>query len=84
MPSSVGDSRGRQQSAHCAEHGAVEPRHLRAAQHGDLVTQHQDLDVLGGVGAGEQRQPAQHANEKQIGKSEGHSERSCWASRERP
>jgi hypothetical protein len=29
------------------------------------VTQHQDLDVLGGVGAGEQRQPAQHAGEHQ-------------------
>jgi hypothetical protein len=27
------------------------------------VTQHKDLDVLGGVGAGEQRQPPEHANQ---------------------
>ena len=79
--------RGGQQPAQCAEHGAVEPGHLRArvgaAQHGDLVSQRQDLDVLGGVGAGEQRQPAQHANEHQVDESEGHSERSCWARRRR-
>jgi hypothetical protein len=50
-----------------------------AAQHGDLVTQCQDLGVLGGVGAGEQCQPAQHANEHQVDESEGHGERSCWA-----
>jgi hypothetical protein len=28
----------------------------------DLVTQHEDLDVLCRVGAGEERQPAQHAS----------------------
>ena len=39
-----------------------------------------NLDVLRGVGAGEQRQPAQHANEHQVHKSQGHGERSCWAS----
>jgi hypothetical protein len=44
----------------------------------DLVGQHQDLGVLGGVRAGEQRQPAQHANEHQVDESEGHSGRSCW------
>ena len=38
-----------------------------AAQHGDLVRQHEDLGVLGGVGAGEQRQPAQYANQHQVG-----------------
>jgi Phage integrase, N-terminal SAM-like domain len=31
------------------------------------------------LGAGEQRQPAQHANEHQVDESEGHSERACWA-----
>jgi hypothetical protein len=36
------------------------------AQHSDRVTQHQDLDVLGRVGSGEQRQPAQHADEEQV------------------
>jgi hypothetical protein len=49
--------RGGQQPAQCAKHGAVGPGQrwagVGAAQHGDLVTQHQDLDVLGGVGAGE-------------------------------
>ena len=55
-------------------------RVLRAAQYRDLVSQRQDLGVLGGVGAGEQRQPAQHANEHQVDESEGHSARSCWLS----
>ena len=72
-----------QQPAQRAEDGAVEPGQRRAwvvsAQHGDLVTEHQDLDVLGCVGSGEQRQPAQHAGEQQVGESEGHSERSCCA-----
>jgi hypothetical protein len=46
------------------------------------VPQRQDLDVLRRVGAGEQRQPAQHANEYQVDESEGHSERSCWLARD--
>jgi hypothetical protein len=41
-------------------------------EHGDLVPQRQDLHVLGGVGAGEQRQPARHANQHQMDESEGH------------
>jgi hypothetical protein len=40
-----------QQPAECAEDGAVDPGHGRArvvtAQYGDLVSEHQDLDVLG-------------------------------------
>ena len=47
------------------------------AQHGDLVAKHQNLDVLGCVGASEQRQPAQHAGEHQVRETEGHSDRSC-------
>jgi hypothetical protein len=50
-----------------------------SAQHGDLVTEQQDLDVLGCLGASEQRQPAQHAGEHQVRESQGHGERSCWA-----
>jgi hypothetical protein len=75
--------RGGQQPAQRAEHRSVGPGQCWpgvAAQHGDLVTQHQDLDVLGGVGAGEQRQPAQHAKEHQVDESEGRSGRSCWLS----
>src|SRR5690349_15551047 len=43
------------------------------------MAEHQDLDVLGCVGAGEQRQPAQHAGEHQVCESRSHSERACWA-----
>jgi hypothetical protein len=44
------------------------------------VTQHEDLDVFRCIGAGEQRQPAQHPSEHQVGESEGHSWRSsCLA-----
>jgi hypothetical protein len=46
---------------------------VRAAQDGDFMTQHQDLDVLCRIGAGEQRQPAQHASKHQVDESEGHS-----------
>ena len=74
--------RGRQQPAERAEDRAVEPGQggskVGAAQHGDLVSQDQDLGVFSGVGAGEQRQPGQHAYEHQVGESEGHGARSCW------
>ena len=43
-----------------------------SAQHGNLVTQHQDLYILGCLGTCEQRQPAQHAGECQVRESEGH------------
>ena len=79
--------RGREQSAQRAEHGAVEPGQcgpgVGAAQHGGFVAQRQDLGVFGGVGAGKQRQPAQHANEHQVDESEVHGERSCWAGKGR-
>ena len=39
--------------------------------------EHQDLDVLGCVGSGEQCQLAQDVGEQQIGESEGQSGRSC-------
>jgi len=52
-----------QQPGERGDHGPVGPVQLRtgdlAAQHGDLVPQYQDLDVLEGVVAGEQRQPAE-------------------------
>jgi hypothetical protein len=43
------------------------------------VTQHEDLGIFGGFGAGEQRQPVQHAGGHQVRESEGHGWRSCWA-----
>jgi hypothetical protein len=39
-----------------------------SAQHGELVTEHQDLDVFG-AGSSEQCQPARHAGEQQMGES---------------
>jgi hypothetical protein len=45
-----------------------------SAQYGDLVTEHQDLNVLGCVGPGEERQPAQPAGEHQVRESKGHCE----------
>ena len=50
-----------------------------SAQDGDLVPQHEDLDVLGGIGPGEQRQPTCYAGEHQVRESEGHDGRSCCA-----
>jgi Enoyl-CoA hydratase/isomerase len=50
-----------------------------SAQHGDLVTEHQDLNDLGCIGPGDQRQPAQNADEHQVDESEDHNERSCGA-----
>jgi hypothetical protein len=34
-----------------------------SAQHRDLMTEDEDFDVFRGIGAREQRQPAQHASE---------------------
>jgi hypothetical protein len=71
-----GLGRAGQQPAQRAEQRAAGPRQRRAcvvsAQHGFIVTEHQDLDILGCVGSGEQRQPAQHAGEHQIDESKSH------------
>ena len=81
-PSQPAQTRG-QQPAEGAEDGPVDPRHRWAwvvsSEHGDLVPEHQDLDVLGCVGPREQRQPAQHVGECQVCESKSHGERSCWA-----
>ena len=53
-----------------------------SAQHGDLVAEHQDLEVLGCIGSSEQRQPAEHAGERQVCELNSHGERSCWAAGE--
>jgi hypothetical protein len=58
------------------ERGAVSPVRLRAgdlaAQDRDLVPQHQDLKILGGVAAGEQRQPAEQPDHEQVGEAGEH------------
>jgi hypothetical protein len=40
-----------------------------ALEHGDLVAQDEDLGVLGPVGLGEQGEPAEHAQHRQVGES---------------
>jgi hypothetical protein len=42
------------------------------------VPKHQDLDVLGRVGSGKQRQPAQHVGKHQVRQAKTHGGRSCW------
>jgi hypothetical protein len=37
-----------------------------AAQHGDLVAQHQQFRHLGGIASGEKREPAEHTDHDQI------------------
>ena len=50
--------------------GPGQPRRLDLPlEHGDLMTQDQDLGVLGAVGAGEQGKPAEHAQHRQVGES---------------
>jgi hypothetical protein len=65
-----------QQPGERGDHGAVSPVRLRAgnlaAQDRDLVPQHQDLNILGGVAAGEQRQPAEQPDHEQIGEAGDH------------
>ena len=50
--------------------GPGQPRCLYLAlQHGDLVTQDEDLGVLGTVGAGEQGESAENPEHRQVGES---------------
>ena len=43
-----------------------------AAEHGELVAEHQDLQVLGGLAAGQQHEQLDRAAERQVGKSWQH------------
>jgi hypothetical protein len=53
--------------------GPVQPGpRIGAAQHGDLVPQHQQLDVLGRRRTAEQHKPAAEPDEDQIEQTEGH------------
>jgi hypothetical protein len=56
--------------------GRVRPAHLMA-QHRDVVTQDEDLDMLGRGCAGEQSEPADQPDRDQIPQSEQHGPRSC-------
>ena len=58
------------------EDGPVRPVHARswvgAAQDGDLVAQHEELDVLGGGRAAQQDQPAAEPGEDQVEQPQRH------------
>jgi hypothetical protein len=54
-----------------------------AAQHGELVTQHRDLEVLGGVTAGQQGEELDGAAQRQVGELGQHKSVLCggWQKR---
>ena len=58
------------------EHGPVRPLQARsgvgAAEHGDLVAQHEELDVLGGGRAAQQQEQPEHLLEDQIQQPQRH------------
>ena len=58
------------------EHGPVRPVHARswvgAAQDGDLVAQHEELDVLGGGRAAHQQDQPEHLQEDQVQQPQRH------------
>ena len=58
------------------EHGPVRPIQARtrlgATQDGDLVTQHEELDVLGGGRAAHQQDQSEHVQKDQVQQSQRH------------
>lgn len=46
-----------------------------AAQDGDLIPEHQDLGVLGGVASGEEREPAEQLDHEQVDEADEHDRR---------
>jgi hypothetical protein len=62
-----------QQPCQGGDHGPVRLRAGDlAAQDRDLMPQHQDFHVFGGVVAGEQRQPAEQPGHQQVEEAEAH------------
>ena len=65
-----------EQSGEGGDQGAVGPAHPRARraslEHGELVAQDQDLDLLGGVGSGAQHDPAQELGEHLVDQPQRH------------
>ena len=68
-----------QQSGQGGEHGAVSPVKLRAlylpAQDRDLMPRHEDLHVLDGITARQQRQPTKHPDHEEIDEADEHERR---------
>ena len=65
-----------EQSGERGDQGAVGPAEPRlsgaAAEHGELVTQDQDLDLLAGVGSGTEYEPAQERGEHLVDEPRRH------------
>jgi hypothetical protein len=72
-----------EEPAQPAEDGSVGPGERRwwvlAAKDGEFVAQGEDLDVLGGVGSGQEREPAEHTEQHQVDQRERHDGRSAHA-----
>jgi hypothetical protein len=68
-----------QQPGQGGEHDKVSPVRPLApdlpAQRRDFVPQHQDLRVLGGVAARQERQSAEHADHEQVDEADEHERR---------
>jgi hypothetical protein len=64
----------RQQPGQRGQHRPVRPRQPRGLglplEHGDLMTQDQDLSVLGAIGPGEQGKPAEHPQRREVSESQ--------------
>jgi hypothetical protein len=77
----VGSQLSWEEPDQCGEDGAVGPVQpgpgVGAAQHGDLVPQHQQFDVLRGGRATEQDQPAAEPSEDKVEQAKGHGRSSC-------
>ena len=69
-------SADREQSGEGGDQGAIGPTHPRpwhaSLEYGELVAQDQDLDVLGGVRSGVQRDPAQELGEHLVDQPQRH------------
>jgi hypothetical protein len=69
-------SSGREQSGEGGDQGAIGPAHLGARraslEHGELVAQDKDLDVLGGGGSGAQHDPVQEYGEHLVDQPRRH------------
>ena len=64
---------GRHQPGQRSQDRTVSPGQPRCLdltlEYGDLIPQEQDLGVVGAVGAGEQGQPAEYAEHREVGES---------------
>ena len=72
----MGPQWSRQQPYERGEHGPVRPLEPRSrvgtAQNGDLVAEHEELDVLGGRRAAQQQDQPEHPHEDQVEQPQRH------------